>query len=45
MALEILQDFPGEMDYLFIPVGGGGLAAGVASYVKTLSPNTKVVGV
>lgn len=45
MALEILQDCPGEIDYLFIPIGGGGLAAGVAAYCKALSPNTKIIGV
>ena len=36
---------PGELDYLFIPVGGGGLAAGVSAYVKAMSPNTKIIGV
>lgn len=36
---------PGELDYLFIPVGGGGLAAGVSLYFKAMSPKTKVIGV
>ncbi len=31
-------------DYLFVPVGGGGLAAGVGSYYKTFSPSTRIVG-
>ena len=33
------------MDYLIISVGGGGLISGVSSYIKQLSPNTKVIGV
>lgn len=36
---------PGDVDYLFIPVGGGGLAAGVSFYFKGMSPQTKVIGV
>ncbi len=32
-------------DYVFIPVGGGGLAAGVGSYFKTFSPTTKIIGI
>jgi threonine dehydratase len=42
--MEILEDQP-EVDYVFIPVGGGGLSAGVGSYFKTHSPNTKIIGV
>jgi len=45
IALEILEQSKIPIDYLFLPVGGGGLAAGVASIFKTLSPNTKVIGV
>lgn len=44
VGIEILEDHP-QVDYLFIPVGGGGLAAGVGSYFKTFSPNTKIIGV
>ncbi len=33
------------IDYVFIPVGGGGLSAGVGTYFKTLSPTTKIIGV
>ncbi|HVS95034.1 MAG TPA: threonine ammonia-lyase [Puia sp.] len=48
VAVEILEDLPpGEgrgIDYLFVPVGGGGLASGVGSYFKTFSPQTKVIG-
>lgn len=42
---EILEDTHAPIDYLFLPVGGGGLASGVASYFKQLSPNTKIIGV
>ncbi|MFW5710134.1 MAG: pyridoxal-phosphate dependent enzyme, partial [Bacteroidota bacterium] len=45
VGLEILQDSHDPIDYLFIPVGGGGLAAGVGSVFKNLSPNTKIIGV
>ena len=43
VGVEILQDLS-DIDYLFIPVGGGGLAAGVGSYFKTYSPKTKIIG-
>ncbi|GGA32909.1 L-threonine dehydratase [Kroppenstedtia guangzhouensis] len=45
VGLEILNDLQEPVDYLFVSVGGGGLAAGVASYVKSLSPATRVIGV
>jgi len=44
VAVEILEEQP-EIDYLFIPVGGGGLASGVGTYFKTFSPSTKIIGV
>lgn len=44
VGVEILDDLS-DIDYLFIPVGGGGLAAGVGSYFKTFSPQTKIIGV
>jgi threonine dehydratase len=43
VAVEILEDEP-KVDYLFVPVGGGGLSAGVGSYFKTFSPQTKIIG-
>ena len=43
VAVEILADKP-DIDYVFVPVGGGGLCAGVGSYFKTFSPKTKVIG-
>ena len=45
VGLEILQDSKKPLDYLFIPVGGGGLAAGVGAYLKQVSPKTKIIGV
>ena len=44
VGLEILEDLS-SIDYLFIPVGGGGLAAGVGAYFKTFSSQTKIIGV
>lgn len=45
VGLEILDDAEAPIDYIFIPVGGGGLSAGVSSVFKTLSPRTKIIGV
>lgn len=44
VAKELLQQLP-NADVVFVPVGGGGLLAGMAVYLKQLSPNTKVIGV
>lgn len=43
VGVEILED-ESEIDYLFVPIGGGGLSAGVGAYFKTYSPNTKIIG-
>src|SRR5580765_3042995 len=43
VGAEILEDHH-EIDYLFIPVGGGGLCSGVGTYFKTYSPKTKIIG-
>ena len=45
IALEILEQTKTKIDYIFLPVGGGGLAAGVSSIFKYLSPKTKIIGV
>ena len=45
VGLEIIQQSESPIDYIFIPVGGGGLASGLSSIVKALSPNTKIIGV
>ncbi len=44
VAKELLQQLP-NADVVFVPVGGGGLLAGMAVYLKQLSPNTKIIGV
>jgi len=44
VGLEILED-TSDIDYLFLPVGGGGLSAGVGAYFKTYSSQTKIIGV
>ncbi len=45
VGLEILEDAKDEIDYVFVAVGGGGLASGLGSYFKQLSPRTKIIGV
>ena len=45
VGLEILQDIKDKIDYLFVPIGGGGLASGLISVFSKLSPNTKIIGV
>jgi len=45
VAKEILDDANFEIDYVLVPIGGGGLAAGMLSYLKYTSPYTKVIGV
>ena len=44
IALEILEQLP-EVEQIVVPIGGGGLIAGIAVAVKTLKPNCKVIGV
>ena len=43
LGLEILEQLP-NLDYLFIAVGGGGLIAGVAAYIKMVRPQVVIVG-
>lgn len=45
IAMEILQQHTGKLDAIFVPVGGGGLIAGIAVYVKYLRPQVKIIGV
>ncbi len=45
VAMEILRQNRGRLDVVFVPVGGGGFAAGVAAYIKAVRPNVKVIGV
>lgn len=46
VGVEIMEHFTSKpLDYLILPIGGGGLCAGVSSYVKAVSPHTKIIGV
>jgi threonine dehydratase len=45
VGMEIMNQYAGAPDVIFLPVGGGGLIAGVSAYVKYLSPATRIVGV
>lgn len=42
---EIMSQCSQKLDYIFVPIGGGGLASGLGSYIKAVSPETKVIGV
>ena len=42
---EILNQAKIKLDYVFVPIGGGGLASGLGSYFKMMSPETKIIGV
>ena len=42
---EILNQTSAPLDYIFVPIGGGGLASGLGSYIKAMSPQTKIIGV
>ena len=43
--MEILRQMPSAPDVVFVPIGGGSLAAGVSTYVKAVNPAVRVVGV
>ena len=45
IGLEIMKQSEAPLDYIFVPIGGGGLASGLGSYIKQISPSTKVIGV
>jgi len=45
VALEILEDAGQSLDYLIVPIGGGGLICGLGSYFRQISPTTKIIGV
>lgn len=45
VGLEIVEDSKCKIDFLFFPIGGGGLAAGVVSVFKQLSPETNLIGI
>ena len=45
IGMEILRQHPDHIHAVFVPIGGGGLAAGVAAYIKLLRPDIRVIGV
>ena len=45
VGLEILEDYSANIDFVFVAIGGGGLASGLGSCFKQLSPRTKIIGV
>jgi len=45
VGMEIVRQHPGPLDAIFVPVGGGGLIAGIAAYVKRVRPSVRVIGV
>lgn len=45
VGMEIVRQAKGPIEAIFVPVGGGGLIAGIAAYVKRVSPEVKIIGV
>lgn len=45
IGLELMEDSPVHIDYVFVPIGGGGVAAGIITVFKQLSPQTKIIGI
>jgi threonine dehydratase len=45
VGLEILEQASEKIDYVFVPIGGGGISAGLSSVFKYVSPETKIIGV
>ncbi|UNK19329.1 threonine ammonia-lyase IlvA [Paenibacillus sp. N3/727] len=45
IGMEVMEELDVPADYMFVTIGGGGLAAGVSTYVKTVSPMTQMIGV
>ncbi|GAB5399083.1 MAG: threonine ammonia-lyase IlvA [Aureisphaera sp.] len=45
IGLELLEQMERPLDYVFVPIGGGGLAAGLSTVFKQLSPKTRIIGV
>jgi threonine dehydratase len=45
IGMEILRQHSGPIHAIFVPIGGGGLVAGIAAYIKRLKPETKIIGV
>ncbi|MDO4997569.1 MAG: threonine ammonia-lyase, biosynthetic [Neisseria sp.] len=45
IGMEIIRQHPKKIDAVFVPIGGGGLAAGIAAFIKNVRPDIKVIGV
>ena len=45
VGLEIIHEAKMKIDYIFVPIGGGGLASGIGAFYKQMSPKTKIIGV
>lgn len=45
IALELFQQYPKNIDYIFVAIGGGGLISGISSISKSISPKTQIIGV
>jgi threonine dehydratase len=45
VGFEIMNQMQAELDYVFAAIGGGGLISGIGSYIKSVSPRTKIIGV
>jgi len=45
VGLEIYEQADKPIDYIFVPIGGGGLASGLGAYIKQITPDTKIIGV
>ncbi len=45
IAVEILKQAKEDIDAIFVPIGGGGLIAGIATYIKSVNPKIRIVGV
>lgn len=45
VGLEVLEQADSPIDYIFVPIGGGGLVSGLGAYIKQVTPETKIIGV
>src|SRR6185295_5097849 len=45
IGMEIVRQHPGDIDAIFVPIGGGGLVSGIAAYVKRVRRNVRIIGV
>lgn len=45
IGVEVLDQMKQHVDFVFLPIGGGGLAAGIITYFSEMSPSTQIVGV